>query len=262
VADGELVGTNINKVEGTKVYPNKLDKLTPRAEVYRNFDADFARQLARSTAKRTLNITATVRFEENGVALRYDDARGISAEVRADGEFDAPKNVERMRAILTEQVCKSGDTVFVVTDVAIEGEIRFVASSMLASMRREALEQLTQRAMMRTLPRRTASEDTEVRVPWRVVDGSKNVTNRVSRRFYEEHGAERIEQGWDLADNLYDKPVMTSRYCLRREIGDCLREKPKYRGALYLERGATRYRLDFDCRRCEMRLIAEDICKD
>ena len=95
------------------------------------------------------------------------------------------------------------------------------------------------------------------------MDGSKNAVNAQSRQFYLDHGAERVEQGWDLAESLMDRAVMTSRYCLRREIGECLRQKPKHRGALYLQRGALRYRLDFDCRRCEMRLIPEEIiCKD
>ena len=42
---------------------------------------------------------------------------------------------------------------------------------------------------------------------------------------------------------------------LGREIGECLRERPRLRGELYLERGAQRYRLVFDCARCEMSLV-------
>ena len=48
---------------------------------------------------------------------------------------------------------------------------------------------------------------------------------------------------------------MRSAYCIRREIGECLRERPRLRGELYLERGAQRYRLVFDCARCEMSLV-------
>ena len=48
---------------------------------------------------------------------------------------------------------------------------------------------------------------------------------------------------------------MRSAYCLRRELGQCLKEHPTLRGDLYLEHGAFRYRLDFDCVRCEMALI-------
>ena len=48
---------------------------------------------------------------------------------------------------------------------------------------------------------------------------------------------------------------MRTSYCIRREIGECLRERPALRGDLYLRHGASRYRLEFDCRRCVMSLV-------
>ena len=52
-------------------------------------------------------------------------------------------------------------------------------------------------------------------------------------------------------------PVMRSAYCIRREIGQCLKEHPTLKGELFLVRGRFRYRLRFDCARCEMSLIDE-----
>ena len=45
---------------------------------------------------------------------------------------------------------------------------------------------------------------------------------------------------------------------IRREIGECLRERPRLQGDLYIEHGAQRYRLEFDCAHCEMKLIAAE----
>jgi hypothetical protein len=50
---------------------------------------------------------------------------------------------------------------------------------------------------------------------------------------------------------------MRSAYCIRREIGQCLKEHPTLKGELFLMRGRFRYRLRFDCARCEMSLIDE-----
>ena len=58
-----------------------------------------------------------------------------------------------------------------------------------------------------------------------------------------------------LAPTTAGRTVLRSAYCIRREIGECLRENPRLRGGLWLERGRHRYRLDFDCRRCEMSLV-------
>jgi putative protease len=263
MADGELVGTNVNRAEGVRVWPNKLDKLASGIEVYRNFDAEFNRALERSAPRRVLDVTASVEFGADGFVLTYTDEQGFSATAESNGSYDAPRNVERMESIVREQVGKTGDTPFRVTDITISGDVLFVPSGELARVRRECLAELEYTLSAQLPPRRSAVENPEAQLPWRVVDGSKNAVNAQSRQFYLDHGAERVEQGWDLEDSLYDRAVMTSRYCLRREIGECLRQKPKHRGALYLQRGALRYRLDFDCRRCEMRLIPEEIiCKD
>ena len=83
----------------------------------------------------------------------------------------------------------------------------------------------------------------------------ENVTNRLAEAFYRDHGVTEIERGLDLAPTTAGHTVMRSAYCIRREIGECLRERPRLRGELYLERGAQRYRLVFDCARCEMSLV-------
>lgn len=54
--------------------------------------------------------------------------------------------------------------------------------------------------------------------------------------------------------------LMTCRYCIRYEMGLCLRENPDApRGPLFL-RGADgrRFELRFDCRRCEMQVLNTD----
>lgn len=48
---------------------------------------------------------------------------------------------------------------------------------------------------------------------------------------------------------------MRTGYCIRREIGECLREGSRLRGDIYIEHGINRYLLRFDCDRCEMSLI-------
>ncbi len=53
---------------------------------------------------------------------------------------------------------------------------------------------------------------------------------------------------------------MTCRYCIRYEMGLCLKENPDApRGPLFL-RGADgrRFELRFDCRRCEMQVLNTD----
>ena len=73
--------------------------------------------------------------------------------------------------------------------------------------------------------------------------------------FYRDHGVCEIERPLELAPSLEGCTVMRSAYCIRREIGECLREGSRLRGDLYLEHGADRFRLGFDCKACEMTLV-------
>ena len=47
---------------------------------------------------------------------------------------------------------------------------------------------------------------------------------------------------------------MTTRYCVRKEIGECLLEGGKYK-SLYIENNGSRFELKFDCVKCEMKII-------
>ncbi len=98
-------------------------------------------------------------------------------------------------------------------------------------------------------------ENPAARYPGTVVEADGNVTNRLAEAFYRDHGVERIEPPLERAATTVGACVMQSAYCLRRELGECLLERPHLQGDLYLEAAGHRYWLDFDCRRCEMRLV-------
>ena len=84
-----------------------------------------------------------------------------------------------------------------------------------------------------------------------------NVANRLSSALLSEAGAEidsmALEAGGEAPS---DAVVMTTRYCLRRELGECLRENSRNRqlppGDLRLRNGMIEFRVSFDCDRCGM----------
>lgn len=262
LSSGVLCGTNVNTVDGRRIYPNNGEGIERGTLIYRNFDATFARALEASRTKRTLAVKAVVDISAEALTLSYTDPRGVSVSVEHRGALEAARNTERQQAMIREQVTKSGDTIFCVTDCEINGTVCFVPSGTLAAMRREALTQLDLKLSQLLPTRECRTENLAAKAPWSEVDGSMNVVNALAHKFYTDHGVKSVERGWDFDDDQSGRAVMTSRYCLRRELGECLKESPKYRGGLWLQHGASRYRLEFDCRRCEMKLIAEDICRD
>ena len=121
-------------------------------------------------------------------------------------------------------------------------------------MRREGLDALSKARSERGIGHRILPEG-RAEYPAECLSAEENVTNRLAEAFYRDHGVGQIERGLDLAASTAGRRVMRSAYCIRREIGECLKEHPRLRGELWLERGGSRYRLEFDCDRCEMSLV-------
>ena len=99
------------------------------------------------------------------------------------------------------------------------------------------------------------AEDRTARYPAERLTAEENVTNRLAEAFYRDHGVREIEAPLETAPSTAGRRVMRSAYCIRRELGECLREGSRLKGPLCIERGAARYRLEFDCGRCEMSLV-------
>ena len=228
--------------------------IRPGAEVYRNYDRPFTLRVERSRTRRGIPATARVETWEDGVRITFTDCEGFTAAAERHLALETARNPEANAASLRQQAARSGDTIFEVRDVELRGTERFVPASLLAELRREGLDRLLAARMARRFEHRILPENPAARYPSERLAAEENVTNRLAEAFSRDHGVQRIERGLDLAPTTAGHPVMRTAYCIRREIGECLKEHPRLRGELWLERGRHRYRLEFDCVRCEMSL--------
>ena len=255
--DGELVGTRINAAEGGRILPNRSEGIAPGTEIFRNYDHRFNKLLAASRMRRTIAAAAHFCASADGVRLTYTDCEGVRAEVSRSVALDAAKNPETNAASIRAQMAKSGDTIFRITTTEVCGGEFFVPASLVAELRREALDRLLQARSAQPRRHRILPENPAARYPSERIAAEENVTNSLAEAFYRDHGVRHFEAPLELAASFAGARVMRSAYCIRREIGECLREHPRLRGDLFLERGSQRYRLEFDCAHCEMNLIDE-----
>ena len=84
-----------------------------------------------------------------------------------------------------------------------------------------------------------------------------NVINEKSREFYKRHGVEIIEDGLEKLRSGDELVVMTTKHCVRYANNICSKEIGKPATSLYLVNDKGRFRLDFDCRNCCMKVIKE-----
>ena len=255
IAGEGIVGTNVNSADGGIVVPNRMDAIKEGMKVYRNYDHIFSQTVERSRIRRTIATECELDITQQAIVARYVDCEGIAVEVRRDVELDSSKSVDKMRSVAEEQMAKSGDTIFCVTCVKVRGAEWFASAKLLAEMRREALSLMASKRADRVLPHDIRSDNGIAQYPERRLSPQHNVVNSLSRKFYKRHGVEHIVEGLDSWSTTHGERVMESSYCIRREIGECLKRGTKLRDTLYLEHGRHRYRLDFDCEKCRMSLV-------
>ncbi len=259
---GALQGTNVNSCGPTgypgqlRIFPQKVGGFAPGTDIYRNYDHAFARIMDRARIRRSIEVAAVVDLGAEEVTLTLD-CSGVSASAVAAGPFDAARDEDKALDTIRRQVARSGDTIFDVTDVKISGEARFIPVSVLNDLRRRALEKLEEVVAANQAKVEASREERPVTYPLKTIDCDLNITNKLSSAFYASHGVDvaALPPCREGASDLLGQEVMRTRYCLREEMGECLKESPKYRGPLFLRHGPYLYELKFDCRRCGMNVI-------
>ena len=246
-------GTNINAVADGVIKPNRMDDIVVGAKLYRNYDHRFALALDRSKTRRTITCSAKLELSANGATLTIKDCEGIEVVISRECELQMATDTTKMAETARRQIGKSGGTIFLIRDVEITGNEYFAPASILNDLRREALDLLRHKRLQRPMSHDIKSDNFTAQYPSKVVTRYENVTNHLAEEFYRRHGVEVIEPALEQQPTIGER-VMISSYCIRREIGECLKQKPKIKGDLFLEHGTTRYALKFDCKLCQMEL--------
>ena len=248
ISNGALVGTNVVGVDGERVQLNRYDGVSVGAELFRNYNRLFSQAVERSRIKRTIGVDLTLRFSDNKITLTATDEEGVSAIHSIDCATDEVRDRAKGEEALRRQLARSGDTMFEVQNVTIEN-LRFAPMSTVVALRRDVLTNLEEiRVGHYAQGGEEFIENREARYPSKRLTPQDNVTNSLARKFYSDHGVAEIAEGLDCRTSTAGEQVVISDYCIRREIGECLLQKPRLRGDLYLVRGTKRYRLCFDCK--------------
>ena len=252
----ELVGTNINQVEGTRIIPNSIVGIAPGTVLYRNHDHAFLQALKTDRAERTIMADMVFAETHDGFELRLVDEDGNAAFAQVVHPREPARKPEAMRETLRVQLTRLGDSIYQARGMTLETASGcFVPTKVLNKLRRDAVAALDL-MRFRSYPRRTVQlERNEVPYPAASLDYSANVTNRKAEQFYRRHGVQQIEPGFELQKDHTGTLLMTTRHCLKYQFDLCKGIRGDS-GALFLVSGTTRYKLEFDCERCVMKIVA------
>jgi len=259
---GDFEGFRVNRVEPGCVIAARPVKIPAGTVLFRNRDKVWDDMLDGDTARRSIDVTMILRQPSSRcVALDVTvTENGLSVTSAAEVVINQARTSQcgQRRRVLS----KTGDTVFRVVDIDDRLGDVFVPVSWLADLRRRALAILQSAigiAFTRKLRRSPAGSlklDTHRPLPLSV-----NVANKAAYEFYRSRGAVDIPKAVEIDKSVSSSPglrVMTARYCLRHELGLCLKTPHgrSMQGPLFLKpvvsRGLRALRLDFDCEACLM----------
>lgn len=257
----KLVGLRVNRVEGSRIFPKDgLSRLglSVGTELYRNSDTAFNALLQQSKGCRTIGLHLRLRATEQGLLLAVIDEDGLASSLEMAVANQRASKPGSIAAVARKQLFKSGGTVFRVEEVQVDlADDLFVPASMFNELRRQALDNhLTQRQQAYQ-PARAALVPNDI--PWlhAEVDYRDNITNSKARAFFHRHGVASIDAAHLRPEAVEECVLMVTKYCIRRQLGICSRTgKEPHTAAepLILTDNTGRYRVSFDCERCEMRI--------
>ncbi|RPI06752.1 MAG: U32 family peptidase [Ignavibacteriae bacterium] len=257
-AQQELQGTNINKAEGDKIFPADMNGLDIGTVLYRNFDHAFAKELQTDSTNRFIPVM--MRFEEgdNGFVLHLEDEDGVQARVSLDSPKNPAKNAQQADETIRRQLTKLGDTIFVCEElIVLWTQPYFLPVSLCNELRRRGIRMLEEERL-KLYPRSLAQiQSNNIPYPVQRLDYSANVANKKAEDFYRRHGVEHIERAFELQEWTRGKTAMTMKHCLRFQYNLCTGKNVSNAEPLFLQDGRNRYRLEFDCQACQMKVILE-----
>ena len=138
---GKLQGFRINRVEGNKLYPQEMPRIKPRTVLYRNFDQEFEKTLARRSSERKIGVSVRLADTAFGFALTLTDEDDNSVTLSLAREKEPARTPQEEN--LKTQLAKFGNTPFEALRVDIDfTENWFLPASVLADFRRQAVEKL------------------------------------------------------------------------------------------------------------------------
>ncbi|MBQ4407264.1 MAG: U32 family peptidase [Bacteroidales bacterium] len=266
-AGGSLVGFRVETVSGNgSIVINNPYPVKPGTLIYRNLDSKFIRSVEHSKTRRKIAIKMLVKASTDAHTLQITDEDGISSSESLPFAAQPANNPDKALENLYNSLSKTGEQ-FSVDSINYKSDenrtIFFVPNSIANELRRIAIENHIAKRIKNYSPKdcKLPSGDAKYFEP--TGDYHLNVANRLARQFYKEHGCEVKQDAFELLKRTDGLEVMTTKYCIRRELGYCIRKNKKMSEDWLSDKFTLHgqyqdFSIVFDCKVCAMRIYAKE----
>ncbi|MDR2963140.1 MAG: U32 family peptidase [Bacteroidales bacterium] len=260
-SQGELQGVRVNSAKNGNIELSQNSTIPIGTQIWRNYSADFHKQVEQSENCRHIEVDALFCETEHGYALTLNDDYGNSATIEEHTEAQQAKNPEKAEESVRTQLRKSGDTIFTIRTVEISWrQPLFIPIAALNELRRSTLNKLQSIRLQNfitppfAIVERSRNKGLLYPLPH---DTRLNCANEKAQEFFKHHGVENPAPAFEIEQNTAI-PLMTTKYCLRFETGNCPRTNKNIPNAqeVYISDNKHRFRLSFNCAQCEMNVCS------
>ena len=264
----EVVNPNRNSNDNSNVSItiNNPYPIKPGTLIYRNLDSKYIRSVEHSKTRRKIALKMLVKASVAALTLCITDEDCISTVETLPFAAQTANNADKALENLYNSISKTGEQ-FSVDNIDYESDenrtVYFVPNSIANELRRVAIENHIEKRIENYTPKDCPLPSGDAKYFEPTGDYHLNVANRLARQFYKEHGCEVKQDAFELLKRTDGLEVMTTKYCIRRELGYCIRKNKKMpedwlSDKFTLHGQYQDFSIIFDCKACAMRIYAKE----
>lgn len=270
--NGEVTGLRVSVSSGNKVITNKKNgayqnlSIVKGAQLFRNYNKEFERELEVNMPERLISVDLKFVVDKEKLTLIATSEDGREVSLGRENSFELARDASAKEKTIAQLEKKASIYKFGIKEYVVEQQL-FYPASFLNECRRElaALLDQTEPAMKKNgetkasaqinLEKRGVVNDS---IKGREIDYRGNVANSLAKELYIELGANSVADAYEVAAPK-EAELMRCKYCIKFELGMCPFEKSHKKTTalemvepLILENNGKKFRLGFDCKKCEM----------
>lgn len=258
--NGRLQGFRVNRVENNKLFPQDMPRLKPKTRLYRNFDQEFEKLMQKKSAERKIAVDICLAENNFGFTLSFTDEDDNSVSLTLERVKEPARTPQADN--LRNQLSKLGNTPFEAKDIKIDlSDNWFIPSSELSELRRNAVEKLLEARRINYRREVFRLKESKTKFPVSTLTYLGNVMNSSAAEFYKNHGVLKVMPAFEK-EQPKDAVLMFCKHCIRYSMGWCPvhhKVRSPFREPYYLvSSDGRRFRLEFDCKQCQMKVLADN----
>lgn len=258
--NGRLQGFRVNRVENNKLFPQEMPRLKPKTRLYRNFDQEFDKLMQKKSAERKIAVDICLTENNFGFTLSINDENENSVSLTLQREKEPARTPQTDN--LRNQLGKLGNTPFEARDIRIDlSDNWFIPASELSELRRNAVERLLELRKINYRREIFRLKESKSKYPVSTLTYLGNVMNNSAAEFYKNHGVLKVMPAFEK-EQPKDAVLMFCKHCIRYSMGWCPvhhKVRSPFREPYYLvSSDGRRFRLEFDCKQCQMKVLADN----